>query len=350
MTDLSQLTDAFGTLATATQAALAAVAARTAPAANRALGVYVHNSQWNFALLDAYALRVRGMPTFATSYHEWVSTNGDDGERFPTYPAGYAPQMSMLDAFAARDITPILTWQSFADWKNGADPNFALSTILSGAHDAQIAAWVAAAKAYGKPLYIRFDHEMNGDWYPWGQGVNGNTPAQFVAAWKYVVNKFRSGGATNVRWVWSPAEINVDPANGFPAGQYPLTGLYPGDAYVDMVGMDGYNFGTSGQGTAGWRSFTTVFGATYAAIRALAPSKPIYIAETNCAEAGGDKAAWITSAFLTEIPASFPALIGVVWFDAFGTFDPLWAITTSPSALSAYRQVVATPTWAAVLP
>ena len=63
-----------------------------------------------------------------------------------------------------------------------------------------------SAALWGKPLFVRFAQEMNGDWFPWGRGVDGNTARDFRKAWKHVVDLFRFHGATNVRWVWSPNE------------------------------------------------------------------------------------------------------------------------------------------------
>lgn len=309
------------------------------PKVNRALGVYVHDSAWDFAMLDQYARLVGAVPTFAASHFEFESTTGDNGEKFPDIPVGYAPQMSGLEAWEARSIAPHLTWQPFRDWTEGAVSDFALSTITAGNHDATIDVWASHAAAYAKPLYIRFAHEMNGDWYPWGQGLNGNTPAQYVAAWRYVVDRFRAAGALNVLWSWSPSVVGS-------GGQYPLTGLYPGDAYVDLIGMDGYNWGTTGRGDGGWRSFTDVFATTYDQL--AAHGKPMYVAETNSADLGGDKAKWITSAFLSEIPKRFPNLRGVLLFDPYGAIDPAWAVTGA--ALNALRRVTAEPTWTAVLP
>lgn len=146
--------------------------------------------------------------------------------------------------------------------------------------DAYIQTWVAAAAAYGRPVYIRSAHEMNVPGaHPWSMGVNGNTPAQFVAAWRYIVDRFRAGGATNVKWVWSPNTVDTDK---------PLTGLYPGDAYVDMIGLDGYNWGTAKDPSwLGWRTFTQIFGATYDQVRGLAPSKPVFVTEMASTELGG---------------------------------------------------------------
>ena len=105
---------------------------------------------------------------------------------------------------------------------------------------------------------------------PWSEQTNGNSAGQYVLAWKHVHDIFTSVGATNVTWVWC---INVEGS-----GETSMSELYPGDSYVDWIGMDGYNWG----GTSGhsWQSFTSVFSQTYTDIQSLAPSKPIIIAET----------------------------------------------------------------------
>src|SRR5206468_3672998 len=103
------------------------------------------------------------------------------------------------------------------------------SAIASGAWDAYITRWAQAARTWGKPMRLRFAHEMNGNWYPWAEGVNGNVAGDYVKAWKHVRAIFWSVGATNVTWVWSPNIV-------YP-GSTPLAGLYPGDTYVGEVGV-----------------------------------------------------------------------------------------------------------------
>ena len=132
--------------------------------------MYVHNSAWNPGLLDSYASSVGVMPAMALSFHDWAAS-GDGGDVFPR---------AMLDAFTARGITPVVTWEPW-NWNgSGSDPAYKLANIQAGNFDTYINSWVTGARAYGKPIYLRFAHEMNGNWYPWGVGVNGNTPAQFV--------------------------------------------------------------------------------------------------------------------------------------------------------------------------
>ena len=141
---------------------------------------------------------------------------------------------------------------------------------------------------------LRFAEEMNGNWYAWGQGVNGNTPDQYVEAWRHVHDLFVDAGATNAIWVWCP---NIEQPN-YRTFDY----LYPGDAYVDWVGLDGYNAASVWQ--TPWMSMAQLFSASYDDLAALT-DKPMMIGETASTEVGGDKAQWITSAFLNDIPSLF---------------------------------------------
>jgi beta-mannanase len=173
---------------------------------------------------------------------------------------------------------------------------------------------------------------MNGDWYPWCVGVPGNTSAQYVAMWRHVHAIFVQQGATNVRWVWSP--------NVTYYGAQDFTAQYPGDAYVDWVALDGYNFGTS-QSWSWWVDFTTIFGPSYDALVKIT-NKPVMIAEFASVEQGGDKAMWITSSMLSDIPVRFPKVRAALWFNEdrtqFGQAD--WRINTSSQSLSAFVSVM----------
>lgn len=81
------------------------------------------------------------------------------------------------------------------------------------------------------PVAISFGHEMNGHWYPWG--TKDTTAATFVKAWRHIHDLFQEEGATNVVWVWSPNVVN-------PVPSVKLEPYWPGDAYVDWVGIVGY--------------------------------------------------------------------------------------------------------------
>jgi hypothetical protein len=181
--------------------------------------------------------------------------------------------------------------------------NVPLTDIANGDYDAAISTWAEAVKAWGHPLFLLLDEEMNGNWYPYSPGQNGNTSAEFVAAWRHMHDVVTSVGATNVTWVWCP---NVDPSGTFT----PFDQLYPGDDYVDWTGLNGYNWGGDG-----WMSFRSLFGDGYYALLRLAPSKPIMIGETASAERGGSKAAWITEALVGQLPRQFPQVKALLWFN-----------------------------------
>jgi len=183
--------------------------------------------------------------------------------------------------------------------------------------------WAKQIKAYKKPVYLRFAHEMNGNWYPWGT-VSGNTSASYVAMWKHVHDIFEENGVKNVRWVWC---VNNDQTSGFNPSAY-----YPGDSYVDVMAIDSYNWGTS-QSWSSWSNFNTTIANTYNKLAALS-SKNIWIAETSSVETGGDKAAWITNAF-SSLKTTFPRITNFMWFHS-----TTWAVNTSTNALNAYKTAV----------
>ncbi len=208
---------------------------------------------------------------------------------------------------------PLLDWSSEALGAGINQPDYALSKIATGSYDSFVRQWALDAKAWGHPFFLRFDWEMNGNWqFPWSAQLNGNKPADYVQAWQHVHDIFTQAGATNVTWVWCP---NIsDPAT------IPMAELYPGDSYVDWTCLDGYNKERA------WVSFNTVFTGSginwllnsYQEILTVAPDKPLMIGETASVEAGdggSKKAAWITDAFLTQLPTNFPMVKAVVWFN-----------------------------------
>jgi beta-mannanase len=172
---------------------------------------------------------------------------------------------------------------------------------------------------------------MNGSWYPWSLGGDGNTAQQYVAAWRRLHGIFQREGATNVQWVWSPNIIDASAAD--------FTPMYPGDDYVDWVALDGYNWATRNP----WKSFTELYQRSYDAITALT-DRPLMIAEWGSTEQGGDKGAWLRSALTSEIPNAFPRIKAVVYFNQQYDGED-WRITTSEGARRGYADGIATPVY-----
>ncbi|MGI8622231.1 MAG: glycoside hydrolase family 26 protein [Solirubrobacteraceae bacterium] len=216
-------------------------------------------------------------------------------------------QPDVIRAVTDSGRTPLLTWEPWDPTAGADQPQYRLRRIAEGDFDAYIASWADALRDAGQEVDLRPMHEMNGNWYPWSAGVGDNTPELYVAAWRRMHDIFVDRGATNVRWVWSPVTYSVPntPANA-------LERYYPGAGYVDVLALDGYNWGSAKPEYGGWQSFGQVFEAAYHRIEALGP-QPIWIAEVGSAPGGGDKARWVRDMWTTA--ASWPRLKAIVGFD-----------------------------------
>jgi len=246
---------------------------------------------------------------------------------------------AQMEAVREHGSVPMLAWQPDAYPGPGNQPAFSLAKIANGAWDSYLRQYASEVKAWGHPFFLRFAAEMNGSWTPWFEGNSGNSAGQFVLAWRHVHNIFTSVGATNATWVWCPNTEN--------AYTTPLEDLYPGNAYVDWAGLDGYNFSVDLPSGVPWESFSTIFSQTYQHIlRLIPPTMPMMIGETGTVEDGGSKAAWITDALSTQLPKNYPRINALVWFeDNDGTIN--LRFDTSPSALAAFQKAIAASTYQA---
>jgi hypothetical protein len=223
---------------------------------------------------------------------------------------------------------PFFNWASQSIPSSIAEPDFKLSTLRNGTYDAYIREFAEAAKEWGHPFFLRFNWEMNGFWFPWNEGINGNKPGEFVSAWRHVHDIFTAVGATNATWVWCP---NVDYTHNLT----PMRGLYPGGQYVDWTCIDGFNWGETSK-SAGWMNFSSVFRDTYQRILNIAPKKPMVIGETASEERGGSKAKWIRN-MLKVIPQRFKKIRALIWFDERDQ-GMNWPIASSKASTQAFKQ------------
>jgi len=236
-----------------------------------------------------------------------------------------------VDAKLATNRTLLVAWyldnHSFGYW-------------ASAAARPELVAVARRVKAYARPVAIRPWAEMNGDWQsfqPTASPIDGYATGYlaFIAAWKNLVTVFRAEGVTNVKWVFNPTTDTY-------AETTDVRLIWPGRTYVDILGLDGYNWGTGGIFT--WRSFANIYQTQYNRLVALAPGMPLWICEVGCADplsalnvvtapTGQTKALWWRDASLAL--QGMTAVRAVVLFDISKERD--WRAGSSGSALTGLR-------------
>jgi hypothetical protein len=245
----------------------------------------------------------------------------------------YAFPTPALENVRKYGAIPFLSWALSSSPPALKDPGFQFSDVTSGAFDRYIRNFALAAKQWGHPFFLRFNWEMNGFWFTWSEGVNGNLPGEYVAAWRHVHDIFTSVGATNATWVWCP-NVNI-------YGDLAKLGpLYPGGRYVDWTCLDGFNWGIR-RGSPGWLSFNKIYHATYKQIvKRIAPNKPMVIGEIASSDKGGSKAAWIKD-MLKTVRTRYRRVRALIWLDINdrGTHWPIES--SSRRARNAFRKGIA---------
>lgn len=251
--------------------------------------------------------------------------------QWPASPDERAFPIKSLEAIQARGGVPCITWEPMY-YDKGREVTIPGEMITGGAYDAYIKDFAEEAAAFRGPLMIRLAHEMNISRYHWGTQEDAYGPASpeiYRAMHRHVVSLFREAGAHNVLWVFCPNAESVPSTSYDPgAGWNRMENYYPGDPYVDILGMDGYNWGTTQtlekQGwRSQWRSFEDVFTQIYRELKSLSPDKPLFVFETASAAMGGNKASWIAGAMETLQKWDVQ---GIVWFQAHKEVD--WRINS----------------------
>ena len=261
----------------------------------------------------------------------WYPTFSD------SFPAEQCNKMKMIG------VIPHLTWELFfpdsvAYNTMPIEGTYDLfDEVLSGKHNAYIEQFAKDAKAFDSIVLIRFLHEFNGNWYLWSGNKNGHEnggPEKVVAVWKYVVDKFREVGADNVKWIWNPHGPSIDVSE---EDWNDIVNYWPGDDYVDWMGMDAYNWYPKDPwgGDRPFRDFDNCFRNLYDKCSKLG-DQPIMIAEFGTPEfnyEGSTKADWIEEA-MNKMQTEYPRIKMFVWFHINKELD--WRLNSSPESLSAF--------------
>lgn len=253
-----------------------------------------------------------GHPTnLAAVFVHWGNENA--------FPIEYAPVVR------DQNKTLIIYWEADDYTHTGPeDPRFNYDSILSGKWDNYLTKFASDSASYRGPIILLPFDEMNDNVSPWDGTVNQNSAAKHIAAYQYIHQFFAE--ASNVKFGWSVNNTSVPDVPGNQIADY-----YPGDKYVDVVGVDGFNFGDP------WTSFDDVFAPAMQQLSEY--HKPIYIFSMASRD-GSAKADWIKQGLGNSV-YNYP-LVGWVWFNedkaANGEFD--WRVNSDADSLSAFKTVL----------
>jgi hypothetical protein len=211
--------------------------------------------------------------------------------------------------------------------------------IASGGQDDVIKRDAQLAKAFGKPMFVSFQHEpgvivASGDY---------GTPQDFVAAWRHIVDVYREVGATNVAFVYVQTAYSYRDANiNAPAGP---DKLYPGDAYIDWLGVDGYSYefcSAERHQNASWQGFSKIFANFYA--WAKPRHKPEMVAEYGVNEDPSNpdrKGDWYRQ--MASQLQDMPDIKAVVVFDSNPKGGCVNSVSSSSQALAGFKELAQSP-------
>ncbi len=305
------------------------------PSAGAMVGAYVDSDGWNTGIIDSVN-SVMTKPLAVINL-------------FSNFEQNWGNLSVQASNIVARNAVPMITWMpSVPTTRPNAN---LLGEISNGQWNTYIDTWISGLKTWqaNYPLdkrptvLIRFAHEFNGNWYPWG-----NDPDGLKTAWTYLRNRFADAGVTGVQWVWCANNVSVDSYND-------ITRYYPGDSMVDWTALDGYNWGSNYSFTQ-WKGFAETFSLPYTNLVTNFPNKPVMLAEVASAEAsdipnpaygqdgndtdaGNSKETWVQDMY-TRIMNEYPAIHAVAWFNT--NKELSWALTgTNNTGLTAYNIVVA---------
>jgi hypothetical protein len=305
--------------------AVAAVLVGTVPvdAASRkvTLGVTVENRNRERSSFNRFTSAVDGIkPRIWTLWSQWGSSSS---RSFPTDAANWVRQEGAV---------PLIFWEPYTSINSCQYARF--SQVARGDHDGYIRDWARAAAAHGGTVLLRYAHEINGAYFPWGLKSSrcGNSIADYKAAWKHIHGIFRSVGADNVKFLWT-----VSRGSCRSRGCNPYKPYYPGNAYVDYVGFSVFNWGRhSGHR---WQSMPSLVGSVMPKFKQFT-RKPVVIAELATNKTGGNKPAWIRKGY-QKTYKRWPQIKAIVYLNVNLRYlgHPDWSLGSPSGAYRAYEAV-----------
>ncbi|MFL5752298.1 MAG: glycoside hydrolase family 26 protein [Bacteroidia bacterium] len=245
------------------------------------------------------------------------------------------PSIERINQVIQQGYIPMITLENhFVNSSPGLkQPN--LYSIVEGHFDPFFTAWAKQVRQVNGTVLLRILHEFNGDWYPWCLVNNDRNPFLLINAYRHIHDIFKSQQVSNVKFIWCPNSVS------WPQEKWNyIMDSYPGNEYVDYLGLDVYN--GAGKGTPVWRSFRKEGIENYFILTQQLPDKPLFICETASRERKSSesllsqsKAEWIRQ--MSEALQSDMCKVRLLtWFNEKETFR----INSTPEAASAFANYI----------
>ena len=210
----------------------------------------------------------------------YFSNNWLDDVRFPAEAVSVIHQAGKV---------PFIRLMPRSVFEEGApDPVYTMQKIIDGDFDTQLTQWAVDAAQTGIPLLAEFGTEVNGDWFSWNGFYNGggettgygdpalpDGPERFCDAYRHIIQICRANGAVNITWFFH-VDADSEPATGWNA----IENYYPGDDYIDWLGVSVYGPMEKGDD---YREFAETLDQIYPALTRLS-AKPVAILEFGITE------------------------------------------------------------------
>lgn len=148
-----------------------------------------------------------------------------------------------------------------------------LPAIANGLHDDDLRRWADEIRDYSRPVYLTILPQVDRNYALTSAVAGGNIPQDVPRAWEHVQAIFKAENATNVAWVWAPADPIHDGPYAPPATTIDVALIsmisYPHTAWANPAGM-------------------------LSQLSAHYPHKPLFV-EVSADGPAAQKAAWLRS-------------------------------------------------------
>jgi len=278
-----------------------------------ALGVSIEEGWRDSDTFDHFADQVNNRPRMWSLWSTWGNATRD----FPSSQAAWV---------AERGAVPFIFWEPFESFDSCKYADH--RRTARGDYDDYIRSWAQAAKRHGGRVLVRWAHEVNGAFFPWGikNTLCDDTVSDYKAAWRRIVSIFRNVGASNVKFVWTVARSVCS------GGCNPYKSFYPGKKWVDYVGFSNFNWGVTQNK---WTPMVQTVGTVMKFFTTFT-RKPVIIAEnatnTKAPPSAPDSATkpnWIKAGY-PAVYKKYPQIKAIVYLnvDLSKIGHPDWSLNT----------------------